>query len=150
VYKTAILVLLLTASLSVFGQSLPEPNLVSAGLPRYPPIARLAKVHGEVKVDFTLSSNGEVINATAVSGHPMLKPAAEENMKTWRFELPKESVPHGTVTLDSYRYVEVITNPPPTKQAHDCPAPDAVAVLSRGILSSFRVLDAMGLARHTH
>jgi len=69
-----------------FGQALPEPTLISAGLPRYPPIARVAKIQGEVKVDFTLNSNGEIISATAVSGHPMLKGAAEENVKTWRFE----------------------------------------------------------------
>lgn len=129
------------------GQALPEPTLVSAGLPRYPPIARLAKIQGEVKVDFTLSSNGEVVSATAVSGHPMLKGAAEENVKTWRFELPKnlyrtdwkystifnfkisnEEEPYEnpklTVSLDSFRFVEVVTNPPSTKYAHDCPTPD--------------------------
>src|SRR5271154_931830 len=73
----------------VFGQSVPEPTLISAGLPWYPPIARLTKIQGEVKVDFTLNSNGEVVSATAVSGHSFLKAAAEENVKTWRFELPK-------------------------------------------------------------
>lgn len=130
-------------------QALPEPTLLSAGLPRYPPIARLAKIQGEVKVDFTLNSNGEVESATAVSGHPMLKGAAEENVKTWKFELPKNLYrtdwkystvfhfkissdeqpyenPKLTVTLDSYRYVEVVTNPPSTKFAHDCPIPEEV------------------------
>ena len=76
----------------------------------------------------------------------MLKPAAEENVKTWRFELPKNLYrtewkydtifnfkisndkqpyedPRLTVTLDSYRYVVVTTNPPSTKYAHDCPLP---------------------------
>jgi len=131
----------------VFGQALPEPTLVSAGLPRYPLIALLAKIQGRVKVDFTLSSNGEPIGATAVSGHPMLKAAAEDNVKTWRFELPKNLYrtdwkystvfnfkisndeqpyenPKLTVSLDSFHYVEVVTNPPSTKYAHDCPTPD--------------------------
>src|SRR3974377_1821518 len=78
----------LIVSGTVVGQSPPEPTLMSAGLPRYPPIARLAKIQGEVKIDFNLNSNGEVIRATAVSGHPMLKPAAAETGKTWGFETP--------------------------------------------------------------
>jgi len=79
----------------------------------------------------------------------MLKGAAEENVKTWKFELPKNLYrtdwkystvfhfkissdeqpyenPKLTVTLDSYRYVEVVTNPPSTKFAHDCPTPEEV------------------------
>jgi TonB family protein len=144
----AVVVVLASVAFAL-GQALPEPTLVSAGLPRYPPIARLAKIQGEVKVDFTLNSNGEVASATAVSGHPMLKGAAEENVKTWKFELPKNLYrsdwkystvfhfkissdeqpyenPKLTVTLDSYRYVEVVTNPPSTKFAHDCPTPEEV------------------------
>jgi len=132
---------------SAFGQALLEPTLISAGLPRYPPIARLAKIQGEVKVNFTLNSKGEIVSATAVSGHPMLKGAAEENVKTWRFELPKNlnrtdwkystvfnfkisndeqpyENPKLTVSLDSFHHVEVVTNPPSTKYAHDCPTPD--------------------------
>jgi TonB family protein len=141
-----VLSVLLLIAVVVFGQRLPEPRLKSAGLPQYPPIARLAQIQGEVKVKFVLNSDGEPISVLAVSGHPMLKPAAEENVKTWRFELPKNlsrtewkydtvfnfkisndkqpyEDPKLTVTLDSYRYVVVITNPPSTKYAHDCPLP---------------------------
>lgn len=145
--SASIAIVLLALAGIAFGQALPEPTLVFAGLPRYPPIARLAKIQGEVKVDFTLNSHGEVVTATAVSGHPMLKGAAEENVKTWRFELPKNLYrtdwkysmvfnfkisndeqpyenPKLTVSLDSFRFVEVVTNPPSTKYAHDCPTPD--------------------------
>jgi hypothetical protein len=99
-----------------------------------------------VKVEFVLNSDGEPVSVAAVSGHPMLKPAAEDNVRTWRFELPKNLYrtewkydtifdfkisndqqpyedPKLTVTLDSYRYVVVTTNPPSTKYAHDCPLP---------------------------
>ncbi|HWO38221.1 MAG TPA: ankyrin repeat domain-containing protein, partial [Candidatus Acidoferrum sp.] len=104
-------------------------------------------MQGRVKVDFTLNSNGEPIGVTAVSGHPMLKAAAEDNVKTWRLELPKNLYrtdwkystvfnfkisndeqpyenPKLTVSLDSFHYVEVVTNPPSTKYAHDCPTSD--------------------------
>jgi len=99
-----------------------------------------------VKVEFVLNSVGDPVSVSAVSGHPLLKPAAEANVKTWRFDLPKnvyrtewkyetvfnfkisnDKQPHEdpklTVTLDSYRYVEVTTNPPASKYAHDCPIP---------------------------
>jgi len=138
--------LLLFMATAVSAQRLPEPRLKSAGLPQYPPIARLAKVQGEVKVEFVLNANAEPVSVTAVSGHPLLKGAAEENVKTWRFDLPKDLYrtewkydtifnfkisddkqpyedPKLTVTLDSYRYVEVTTNPPSDKYAHDCPPP---------------------------
>jgi TonB family protein len=137
---------LLLVATAVSARSLPEPRLKSAGLPQYPPIARLAKVQGEVKVEFVLNSSGEPISVTAISGHPLLKGAAEENVKTWRFELPKDVFrtewrydtvfdfkisddkqpyedPKLTVTLDSYRYVKITTNPPADRYAHDCPVP---------------------------
>jgi TonB family protein len=138
---------LLLITTVALGQRLPEPRLTSAALPEYPALARLAQIQGEVKVEFVLNSNGEPISVVAVSGHPMLKGMAEQNVKTWRFELPKDlsrtewkydtifnfkisddklpyEDPKLTVTLDSYRYVEVRTNPPATKYAHDCPTPD--------------------------
>src|SRR5438105_3360540 len=82
--------LLLLMATAASARSLPEPRLKSAGLAQYPPIARLAKIQGEVKVEFVLNSSGEPISVTAISGHPLLKGAAEENVKTWRFELPKD------------------------------------------------------------
>jgi TonB family protein len=141
--------LLLLMATAASAQRLPEPRLKSAGLPQYPPIARLAKVQGEVKIEFVLNSSGEPVSVTAVSGHPLLKGAAEENVKTWRFELPKDvyrtewkydtvfdfkisddkqpyEEPKLTVSLDSYRYVEVTTNPPADKYAHDCPLPGEI------------------------
>ena len=103
-------------------------------------------MQGEVKVELVLNTSGEPVSVITVSGHPLLKGAAEDNVKTWRFELPKDLYrtewkydtifsfkisddkqpyedPKLTVTLDSYRYVEVTTNPPADKYAHDCPHP---------------------------
>jgi TonB family protein len=63
-----------------------EPELVSANIPFYPPLARQAHVYGTVKVEFTLPANGEEpTEVEAASGHPVLKPAAVENVKAWRF-----------------------------------------------------------------
>src|SRR5215470_9685199 len=63
-----------------------ETQLLSANIPFYPPLARQARIYGVVTVSFTLPANaGEPINVEATSGHPMLKPAAVENVKTWHF-----------------------------------------------------------------
>jgi len=45
--------------------------------PPYPPVARAAKASGPVVVQVTVDENGKVTSAKAVSGHPLLRPAAE-------------------------------------------------------------------------
>ena len=52
-------------------------------------LARQARIEGVVKLTFTLSANSkEPTNIEVVSGHPMLKGAAIDNVKTWKFENP--------------------------------------------------------------
>jgi outer membrane biosynthesis protein TonB len=63
-----------------------EPVLVSANIPKNPPLACQARIAGVVKLTFVLSGTaGEPTNIEAISGHPMLKDAAIENVKTWKF-----------------------------------------------------------------
>ena len=107
-----------------------EPLLVSVHLPKYPPLAHQARIEGIVKLTFTLSANaGEPTNIEVVSGHPMLKGAAMDNVKTWRFEnhyaverkyettfryrlsgLEVAASTRDTVTFDSFHQVEVVTD----------------------------------------
>src|SRR3954470_11229598 len=54
-------------------------------LPKYPAIARAAHVHGTVKLILDVASDGTVRNAEVLDGHPMLKEAAWETAKLWRF-----------------------------------------------------------------
>jgi TonB family protein len=72
----------------VSAQSLPEPILKSGQMPIYPPIARAARIEGEVKVAFVLNEKGEVESVDVKSGHPMLKSATADIVKSWRFRLP--------------------------------------------------------------
>ena len=44
--------------------------------PAYPPIARAVKASGIVTVQVTVDESGNVISATAISGHPLLQQAA--------------------------------------------------------------------------
>src|SRR5277367_2123946 len=69
-------------------QSLPEPILQSGQMPTYPPIARAARIEGEVKVAFVLNEKGEVESVEVKSGHPMLKNATADIVKSWKFKMP--------------------------------------------------------------
>jgi protein TonB len=52
-------------------------KVISARPPAYPAIARSARAQGTVTVNILVDENGFVIAAEAVSGHPLLRGAAE-------------------------------------------------------------------------
>jgi TonB family protein len=49
---------------------------ISLPVPRYPEIARAAKASGSVTVEVAIDETGHVVEARAVSGHPLLQAAA--------------------------------------------------------------------------
>jgi TonB family protein len=53
--------------------------------PIYPPLARSARITGDVLVDVVVNEQGNVISATATSGHPLLRDAAVAAARQWRF-----------------------------------------------------------------
>jgi TonB family protein len=53
--------------------------------PKYPPIARQARISGEVKLALDIGADGRVTDVKVLSGHPMLQQAAVENVKLWKF-----------------------------------------------------------------
>ncbi len=68
------------------------PEAVSKGWivrkvkPEYPPLARQARVQGEVVLAVVIARNGSVKSIAAESGHPMLIPAAIDAVKQWRYK----------------------------------------------------------------
>ena len=54
--------------------------------PAYPPLARSARVQGEVVLSAVISVNGDIENLQLVSGHPMLVPAAISAVKQWKYK----------------------------------------------------------------
>lgn len=64
---------------------------------KYPPIARAAKVQGDVVVSFRLSSEGRTEDVMPVSGPAMLQGVAVENVKAWRFN------PKGELAEQAYK-----------------------------------------------
>lgn len=54
--------------------------------PVYPPLAKTAKVEGDVVVEIEVDAHGNVNNARVVSGHPLLQNAAINAIRQWKFE----------------------------------------------------------------
>ncbi len=54
--------------------------------PVYPPLARAARVQGEVILTAIIDTNGAIKNLQLVSGHPMLVPAAIGAVQQWRYK----------------------------------------------------------------
>lgn len=54
--------------------------------PEYPPVAKAARASGAIQVQITISEEGKVIDATAVSGHSLLRDAAVEAARQWEFK----------------------------------------------------------------
>ena len=53
--------------------------------PFYPPYAKAARVSGPVQVQVVINEQGEVTEAEAVSGHPMLQLPSLRAARQWRF-----------------------------------------------------------------
>lgn len=53
--------------------------------PKYPPLARTARVSGDVKLELQLLPDGTVSSVRVISGHSLLAPAAVESAKASRF-----------------------------------------------------------------
>lgn len=58
---------------------------ISKPTPPYPPIAKAARAAGTVTVQIVVDEGGKVISASAVSGHPLLRQAAEAAARQARF-----------------------------------------------------------------
>jgi periplasmic protein TonB len=62
-----------------------EGNLIYKPQPVYPPIARAGRIQGAVVLRAIISKVGTIENLQALSGHPLLIPAAIDAVKQWRY-----------------------------------------------------------------
>ncbi len=92
--------LLLLSALSVDDPTTRQPVATRVESIAYPDIARAAQIQGTVDVEIIISSDGGVSSANAISGHPLLKQAAEKNIKTWRFDSSSSGNRTLTVTYE--------------------------------------------------
>lgn len=94
----------------------PTPKLISAGVingkakqlvkPEYPAAARAVGATGAVNVQVTIDEQGKVISASAISGHPLLRQAAENAAKASSFsETRLEGQPVKVTGIIVYNFV---------------------------------------------
>ncbi|MFZ0860657.1 MAG: energy transducer TonB [Candidatus Sulfotelmatobacter sp.] len=84
------------AAVPKFIPATPQRIRISAGVtkglliqriePTYPPLARSARVQGDVVLSAIIDTNGHITNLQLVSGHPMLVPSAIAAVKQWRYK----------------------------------------------------------------
>ena len=77
-----------------FGQQAPEEarKVKNEVTPVYPELARHMNVHGKVRLEVRVASDGKVKGIHILGGHPLLSAAAQRAVEQWRFEPgPKET-----------------------------------------------------------
>ncbi len=67
-------------------QGVTQGLLIRKVQPAYPPLARQARIQGNVVLAAEISKDGTIQNLHLISGHPMLAPAAIEAVKQWRYK----------------------------------------------------------------
>jgi TonB family protein len=60
-------------------------NLVSASPPSYPKLASLTHMQGKVVMQAIISKDGTVQNLQVIQGHHLLRGAAKNSARTWRY-----------------------------------------------------------------
>lgn len=71
------------------------PEVVAHASVTYPPLARQARIQGDVRVRIT--TDGEAVSAAeAETGNPILRKGAEENVRTWKFAAHRPGTFHVT------------------------------------------------------
>jgi len=75
------------------------PKLEHAVPPEYPPLAKMARIEGDVILNATIDEDGKVTNLEVASGHPLLLKAALDAVRQWKYEKPAIAPLHFDVTV---------------------------------------------------
>ena len=54
-------------------------------LPKYPPLARVAHIQGDVVFKFEIAHDGRTSNFSVMSGYPLLTPSVKDAVERWKF-----------------------------------------------------------------
>jgi TonB family protein len=71
-------------------------HLIKRVEPIYPPLARLTRVEGLVRIDLLVGRDGKVLDCHVISGHPLLVQSAVDAVRKWEY---KPFVREGEPTL---------------------------------------------------
>lgn len=85
------------------------PRILVKTAPVYPTVARATKTQGVIQIDAIIDTQGNVIEMRAVSGPPILIPAALSAVRNWKFEptyLNDQAVPVELVVTVNFQLNE--------------------------------------------
>jgi len=68
------------------GGQVQAAKLVAQPQPQYPPLARQARIQGNVVLHAVIDKDGRVGELQVISGHPLLVQSALEAVKNWRYQ----------------------------------------------------------------
>jgi periplasmic protein TonB len=68
------------------GSQLKAPQQTYSVNPEYPPLALQARIRGTVVVDAIIDEHGNVVQARAINGHPLLIAPALKAVLQWKYE----------------------------------------------------------------
>lgn len=68
------------------GGNVRPPRAIFNPSPEYPPIARQARIEGEVLIDSVIDTQGNIVEMEVVSGPALLYSAALKALATWKYE----------------------------------------------------------------
>ena len=61
-------------------------KLINKPTPEYPPLAKMARISGMVKLEAIISKDGTIQDLKVLSGHPLLVKSAMEAVQRWRYQ----------------------------------------------------------------
>jgi periplasmic protein TonB len=68
------------------GGQVESAKLIFQPKPEYPPLAKMARIQGTVRLEALISKDGTIANLKAISGHPLLLKSALEAVQRWRYQ----------------------------------------------------------------
>jgi TonB family protein len=72
-------------SISPVSEGVLRGSAIARDIPLYPEIAKRSRVQGMVQVLITIGEDGTVLEASVLNGHPVLRQAALDSARRWRF-----------------------------------------------------------------
>ena len=68
------------------GGQVEAAKLIFQPKPEYPPLAKMARIQGTVRLEAVISKDGTIQDLRVVSGHPLLVKSALEAVQRWRYQ----------------------------------------------------------------
>jgi protein TonB len=75
----------ITKPIRVGGQ-VEAARLIFGPKPEYPPLARMARIQGQVRLDAIINKDGTIQDLRVLQGHPLLVKAALDAVQRWRYQ----------------------------------------------------------------